>query len=105
MSESRFEAFAATSPVIAAGMRLVAGFVRSMAPIVNWVIFASDPVGVHDVSAMEFAQMIVRTKMSGSEMNDRNHDTPKNACVAHAPRKLKMGMPTIEIQSGNSMSL
>src|SRR5215212_8825184 len=105
MSESRFEAFEAISPVIAAGMRLLAGLVRSIAPIVNCVIFASEPVGVHEVSAMAFAQMIVSTKMSGSEMKERNHDTPKNSCVTHAASTLKMGIPTMEIHSGNSMSL
>src|SRR5881394_1496531 len=103
MSESRLEALAAISEVIAAGIRLLAGLVRSIAPIVNCVIFASEPVGVHDVSAMELAQITVSTKISGSEIIERNHDTPKNSCVAQAPRMLKTGMPITEIQSGNSM--
>src|SRR5258705_13690571 len=97
MSERRLDAFDAISPVIAAGIRLLAGLVRSIAPMVNCVIFASDPVGVHDVSAMAFAQMTVRMKMSGSEMNERSHGTPKKACVAHAPSTLKTGIPTTEI--------
>src|SRR5512138_1235350 len=101
MSESRFDAFDAISPVMPAGIRLLAGLVRSMAPIENWVIFDSAPVGVHEVSAIEFAQMIVSTKMSGSEMNASSHGTPKNACVTHAPSTLITGMPTTEIHIGN----
>src|ERR671923_2167138 len=103
MSESRFDAFDAISAVMPAGIRLLAGFARSIAPMVNCVILASDPVGVHEVSAIEFAQMIVSTKMSGSEMNESSHGTPKNTCVAHAPSTLKIGMPTIESHGGNSM--
>ena len=49
---------AAISPVMPAGMRLLAGLARSMAPIENCVILDSAPVGVHEVSAIEFAQMI-----------------------------------------------
>src|SRR5438105_7121816 len=103
MSERRFEAFAAISAVMPAGIRLLAGFTRSIAPMLNCVIFESAPVGVHDVSAMELAQMMVSTKMSGSEMKARNHGTPKKAWVTHAPSALKTGTPTTEIQSGNSM--
>ena len=77
MSESRFEALAAISAVMPAGIRLLAGLVRSIAPIVNWVIFDRDPVGVQDVSAIEFAQMMVSTKMSGSEMKASSHGTSK----------------------------
>ena len=58
MSESRFAALDAISAVIAAGIRLLAGLVRSIAPIVNCVIFDSAPVGVHEVSAIELVQMI-----------------------------------------------
>ena len=82
---------------------MLAGLVRSMAPIVNCVIFESDPVGVHEVSAIELVQMIVSTKMSGSEMKASSHGTPKNSCVTQAPSTLKTGMPTAEIHSGNSM--
>src|SRR3954454_2629640 len=103
MSESRFDAFDAISPVIAAGTRLLAGFVRSIAPIVNCVIFESDPVGVHDVSAIEFAQMIESTKMSGSEIAARSSGTPKKWCVTQTPSTLKIGMPIAEIHNGNSM--
>src|SRR5437773_4644730 len=103
MSDSKFDAFAAISEVIPAGIRLLAGFVRSMAPMLNCVIFESAPVGVHDVSAMEFAQMMVSTKISGSEMKASSHGTPKNACVTQAPSTLKTGIPTAEIQRGNSM--
>ena len=53
----------------AAGMRLLAGLVRSIAPIENCVIFDSAPVGVHEVSAIELVQMTASTKISGSEMN------------------------------------
>src|SRR5690349_8880653 len=105
MSESRFEAFDAISAVMPAGIRLLAGFVRSIAPMVNCVILESDPVGVHEVSAIEFAQIIVSTKMGGSEMKESSHGTPKKACVAHAPSTLKIGMPTIESHGGNSMCL
>src|SRR5688500_16026694 len=104
MSESRLAAFEAISAVIPAGIRLLAGLVRSIAPMVNWVILESDPVGVHEVSAIELVQMMVSTKMSGSEMKARNHGTPKNACVAQAPRTENTGMPTAETHSGNSMS-
>src|SRR6267378_3496594 len=101
MSESRFAALAAISPVIPAGIRLLAGLVRSIAPIVNCVIFDSDPVGVHDVRAIELVQMMVSTNISGSETNASNHGTPKNACVVHAPSTLKAGTPIAEIHNGN----
>src|SRR5512141_2207109 len=104
MSDSRLAELAAISAVIAAGIRLLAGLVRSIAPIVNCVIFDIEPVGVHEVSAIEFVQMTDSTKINGNEMNASSHGTPKNACVAHAPRMLKNGMPTTEIHSGNSMS-
>ena len=71
-----------------------------MAPMVNCVIFASDPVGVHEVSAIELVQMMVSTKMSGSETSASSHGTPKNACVTQAPRTLKIGTPTADIHSG-----
>src|SRR3954464_4841277 len=103
MSDSRLAAFAATSAVMPAGIRLLAGLVRSMAPIENCVIFASDPVGVHDVSAIEFVQMIVSTKMSGSEMKASSQGTPKNAWLTDAAATLITGMPAMEIHSGNSM--
>src|SRR5471032_2388481 len=103
MSERRFEAFDAISLVMPAGIRLLAGLVRSIAPMVNCVILESAPVGVHDVSAIEFAQITLSTKMSGSEMNARNHGTPKNAWLTQAPHTLRMGMPATEIQIGNSI--
>ena len=71
----------------------------------NCVIFDIEPVGVHEVSAIELVQMIDSTKMSGSEMNASSHGTPKNSWVTHAPSTLKTGMPMAEIHSGNSMSL
>ena len=76
---------------------------RSIAPIENCVILDSAPVGVHDVSAIEFVQITDSTKISGSEMNASSHGTPKNACVAHTPSTLKIGTPTAEIHSGSSM--
>src|SRR5213593_2917364 len=103
MSESRLDALEAISPVMPAGMRLLAGLVRSIAPMLNWVILESAPVGVHDESAIELAQMMLNTKMSGSEMNASSHGTPKSECETHAPSTLKIGMPTTEIHSGNSM--
>src|SRR5436190_11248767 len=105
MSESRFAALAEISAVMPAGIRLLAGFTRSMAPMENWVILLSAPVGVHDVSAMEFVQMTESTKMSGSEMNASNHGTLKKWCDTQAPSTLKTGMPIAEIHSGNSMCL
>src|SRR5512137_952733 len=104
MSDSRFAELAAISAVIAAGIRLLAGLVRSIAPIVNCVIFDIEPVGVHEVSAIEFVQMIDSTKISGSEMNDSSHGTPKNACVTHAPSTFFNDTATTEIYTGNSMS-
>src|SRR5258707_14467653 len=103
MSESRLEALEAISEVMPAGMRLLAGLVRSIAPIVNCVILESEPVGVHEVSAIEFAQITESTKVNGSEMNARSHGTPKNAWLTHAPSTEKTGMPANEIQSGSSM--
>src|SRR5688572_11508180 len=88
-----------------AGIRLLAGFVRSIAPIVNWVIFDSDPVGVHDVSAIELVQITASTKINGNEINASSHGTPKNSCVTHAPSTLNTGTPIAEIHSGNSMCL
>ncbi len=91
MSDSRLAEFDAISAVIAAGIRLLAGLMRSIAPIVNCVIFDSAPVGVHDVSAIELVQMTVSTKISGSEMNASSHGTPKNSCVTSAPSTLRSG--------------
>src|SRR4029453_4905936 len=103
MSDSRLAELAAISAVIAAGIRLLAGLVRSIAPIENCVIFDIAPVGVHEVSAIELVQMIDSTKISGSEINASSQGTPKNSCVTAAPSTLKAGIPTIEIHSGNSM--
>ena len=77
MSDSRFDAFDEISAVMVAGIRLVAGFTRSIAPMVNCVILESAPVGVHDVSAMEFAQITDSTKMSGRDRNPSRYGTPK----------------------------
>ena len=81
MSDSRLAALEAISLVMPAGSRLEPGLLRSMAPIVNWVILDSEPVGVQDVSAMEFVQITVSTKMSGSETRHSQNGTPKKACV------------------------
>src|ERR1035437_2385111 len=85
------------------GMRLLAGLVRSNAAMVNCVILASAPVGVHDVSAIEFVQMIVSTKISGNEINARNHGTPKNSCDTAAPSTVRIGTATADIHKGSSM--
>ncbi len=82
---------------------MLAGLVRSIAPIVNCVIFDIEPVGVHEVSAIELVQITDSTKISGSEMNASSHGTPKNACVTHAPSTLNSGTPTHDIHSGSSM--
>src|SRR6185503_9370930 len=103
MSESRFAAFAEISEVMPPGIRLLAGLVRSNAAIVNCVIFANEPVGVHDVSAIEFVQMIVSTKISGNEMKARNHGTPKKSWETVAPRIVRIGTATADIHSGSSM--
>src|SRR5687767_2871604 len=103
MSDSRFDAFDEISAVIVAGIRFVAGFTRSIAPIVNCVIFESAPVGVHDVSAIELVEMTVRMKISGSDTNARNQLTSKNRCVTVAPMTLRIGTPTNDTQSGTSM--
>src|SRR4029434_2551420 len=103
ISDSRLAELAAISPVIPAGIRLLAGLVRSIAPIVNCVIFDSAPAGVHDVSAIELVQMTDSTKINGSEMNASSHGTPKNSCVTHAPSTLNTGRPTADIHNGNSM--
>src|SRR5438552_8582004 len=105
MSERRLAALAEISPVIPAGIRLLAGLVRSIAPIENWVILDSAPVGVHEVSAIELVQMTASTKMRGSEMNASSHGTPKNSCETDAPSTLKIGTPTAESHKGNSMCL
>src|SRR5688572_25935797 len=103
MSDSRLDAFDEISAVIVAGIRFVAGFTRSIAPIVNCVIFDRAPVGVHDVNAIELVEMTVRMKISGSEMNASSHRTPKNSCVTYAPRMLSSGTPTNDTQSGTSI--
>ena len=77
MSESRLPAFEATSAVIPAVIRFEAGLVRSIAPMENWVILASELVGVQEVSAIELTQMTVRTMTSGSERSARPTGTPK----------------------------
>src|SRR4051812_35061525 len=104
MSESRLAALLQISAVIAAGSRLLAGFARSMAPMLNCVIFESAPVGVQDVSAIEFTQITVSTKMSGRQTNARSQGTPNQSCVIQAPTTLMIGTPTNDIQSGSSMS-
>ena len=104
MSESRFAAFDATSAVMPAGIKLLAGFERSIEPMVNWVIFESAPVGVHEVNAMELVQMTDNTRISGSDRNPANQGTPKNALPIHTPRNPKTGTPTYDNQSGSSMS-
>src|ERR1019366_1523543 len=98
MSDSRLAALAETSAVMPPGMRLLAGLVRSNAAMVNCVILASAPVGVHDVRAIEFVQMIVSTKISGKEMNARNHGTPTNSCDTVAPSTVRIGAATADIQ-------
>src|ERR1700693_1523753 len=105
MSERRLAALPAISAVIPAGIRLLAGLVRSIAPIENCVILDSAPVGVHEVSAIELVQITASTKISGNEMNASSHGTPKNSCVIDAPSTLKIGIPTAEIHKGNSMCL
>src|SRR5688572_3667947 len=94
MSDSRFDAFVVISAVIVAGIRFVAGFTRSIAPIVNCVILDNAPVGVHDVSAIKLVEMTVRMKISGSDTNARNQLTSKNRCVTVAPMMLRIGTPT-----------
>src|SRR6185369_12412413 len=81
-----------------------AGLLRSIAPIENWVIFDSAPVGVHEVSAIELVQITVSTKISGSDTRARNIGTPKNSCVTQAPNRLRIGTPTQLSHSGSSMS-
>src|SRR5450755_4116331 len=105
MSESRFAELAAISPVIPAGIRLLAGLVRSMAPIENCVILDKAPVGVHEVSAIELVQITDSTKMSGNEMNASSQGTPKKVWLTQAPITLNSGTPTAEIHNGNSMCL
>src|SRR5512134_3265458 len=103
MSESRFEAFDAISAVMVAGIRFVAGLTRSIAPMLNCVIFDSAPVGVHDVNAIEFAQITVSSRINGNEISANTQLTPKNWCVIAAPTMLRIGTPTTDNQSGSSM--
>src|SRR3984885_12408107 len=103
MSDRRLAALAEISPVIPAGIRLLAGLLRSIAPIENCVIFDSAPVGVQDVSAIELVQITVSTMISGSEMKASSHGTAKNQCVTLAPSTQNMGTPTNDTPSGNSM--
>src|SRR4051812_38509843 len=98
MSDRRLAALLQISPVIAAGSRLLAGLARSMAPMVNCVIFDKAPVGVHEVSAMEFTQITVSTKMSGRQTKASSHGTPNQSWVTHAPSTLMIGTPTNDIQ-------
>src|ERR1700689_2760727 len=103
MSDRRLAALEEISPVIPAGIRLLAGLLRSIAPIVNCVIFDSAPVGVQDVSAIELVQITVSTRISGSEIYDSSHGTPKNECVTLAPSTQNIGTPTNDTPSRNSM--
>src|ERR1700683_4150540 len=103
MSDRRLAALAAISAVIAAGIRLLAGLLRSIAPIVNCVIFDSAPVGVHDVSAIELVQITVNTRISGSEMKASSHGTAKNEGVTPAPSTRNIGTRPNDTTSGNSM--
>src|SRR5436190_24227311 len=104
MSESRLPAFDATSAVIPAVMRFEAGLVWSIAPMENCVTLLRELVCVQEVSAMEWTQITVRIKTSGSERSASPIGTPKNKCVSQVPNKLRTGTPTYEIQSGSSMS-
>ncbi len=79
--------------------------IAGVAPIENCVILLSDPVGVQDVSAIEFVQITVRTKMSGSASKARKTGTPKKMCVSQTPSRLRTGTPTKESESGSSMCL
>src|SRR6476620_6616346 len=103
MSERRLAAFEAISPVMPPVIKLVAGFVRSIAPMVNCVILLNAPVGVQDVSAIEFVQMTVSTKMSGRAKSARCQGTPKNEWVSQTDTKLMIGTPTNDTDSGSSM--
>src|SRR5687768_3793138 len=98
MSERRLPAFEATSAVIPAVIRFEAGLARSIAPMENWVILASELVGVHEVSAIEFTQMTVRTMTSGNERSARPIGTPKKMWVSQVPTTQRIGTPTYEIQ-------
>src|SRR3954468_24616424 len=103
MSDSRLGALAAILLAMPAGIRWLAGLARSMAPMVNCVIFDSAPVGVHEVSAIEFVQMTVSTMISGREMKVSSHGTSKKAWGAQAPSTLNTGTPTHDTHSGTSM--
>src|SRR5947208_16130450 len=103
MSERRLAALLQISAVMAAGRRLLAGFARSIAPMLNCVIFERAPVGVHEVSAIEFTQITVSTKMSGRQLKARSHGTSNHSCVIQAPSTLMIGTPMKESQSGSSM--
>ena len=93
MSDNKCAVLLAISEVIAAGSRLLAGLARSMAPIVNCVILAIEPVGTQEVRATELVPMIVKTKISGSDTKAIQKGTPKKAWVTHAPSKLVTGTP------------
>src|SRR5476651_1421939 len=105
MSESRLAALAAISAVMPAVVKFEAGLVRSIAPTVNCVILLSAPVGVHEVSAIAFVQMMLRTKISGSVASASQNGTPKKTWVTQAPTTLRTGTPTYESQSGSSIDL
>src|SRR5664279_6217762 len=94
MSDSRLAAFIEICAVMVAGSRLLAGLTRSTMPTLNWVILATAPSGIHEVSAMELVQITVSTKISGSDTSDSSQGTPKKSCVAQAPTRLKIGTPT-----------
>src|SRR5688500_9558992 len=103
MSERRLPALEATSAVMPAVMRLEAGLVRSIAPMENCVILASELVGVQEVRAIELTQITESTKTRGSERSANPIGTPKKRWVSHTPTKLRSGTPTDEIQSGSSI--
>ena len=78
---------------IAAGIKLLTGFARSMAPIVNCVILDMAPVGTQEVSAIELVPISVSTKISGRETKAIQNGTPKKAWVTQAPARLVTGTP------------
>ena len=99
MSDSRLAALDAISAVMPAGSRLLAGLLRSMAPMVNWVILDSEPVASRTVSAIELVQITVSRKISGSETS-QHQGTPKESVRDQRPAA-STGTPMYEIHSGS----
>src|SRR5687768_11299098 len=103
MSISRFDALLATSAVMPAVMRFVAGVDGSSAPKVNWVIFDSEPVGVVLVSAVALAAIRVSRRIIGIASRPSSGLIPNQYQFRNTEIATVIGTPMNDSRTGSSM--